>query len=302
MRVALVTDRAEFTDQATRALAPFGVAVEPLPAAGAIEPGGAACVLLLVEPARREQWLRSVAAAEQAPTPPVIALCPGDSAEERADALRLGAHHALRWPLPEVELLAHLEGAARLHERLQRLAAQNHALEQLSATDALTGIGNRRQFETRLAEEFRRACRYDDPLSLLLLDIDHFKAVNDRFGHLIGDSVLIEVARVIQRAIRDTDLVARYGGEEFAVLLPRTHLAGAITVAERVRSELKLLRPIPGTEETVTASFGIAAHPGVQLSRATQLFEAADNALYRAKRDGRDRICLFTGEPIPLLV
>lgn len=302
MRVALVTDRVEFADHAMRVLVPFGITVQRLSAEdGPAEAGSVDCVLLLTETSRREARLRSLTGEGPELLPPVLALCPGDSAEERAEALRCGAHDALRWPLAAVELVAHLERAVRWHHRLQRLAEQNVALEQLSATDALTGIGNRRQFECRLTEEFRRACRYDDPLSLLLLDIDHFKSVNDRHGHLVGDAVLVEVARVIQRAIRDTDLVARYGGEEFAVLLPRTHLAGAITVAERVRTELQLLEPIPGSERRVTASFGLAARPGTQLSRPTQLFEAADSALYRAKREGRDRICLFSPEAAPLL-
>lgn len=296
MRLVLITEQPEVAAHARDALETLGLEVDPVPAELAAEhdPCSAELILVLTDRARREELLPMLVAREGERARPVVALCLGEDAEERADALRQGAEDAVSWPIASCELRARLDHAVRLHQRL-------HALEQLSSTDALTGIGNRRQFETRLVEELRRASRYGDPLSLVLLDIDHFKRVNDRHGHLTGDVVLIEVARSLQRAVRDTDVVARYGGEEFAVLLPRTQLAGSLTVAERVRAELHRLRPLPESNLRITASLGVAGYPSVQPSCPSELFEAADSALYRAKRNGRDRVCLHAPGPTSLL-
>jgi len=297
MRLVLITERPDDDGHAQGVLEALGFDVDRVPAEQSLEhdPGSAELVLLLTGPEYRGKLLSALVAREgEGQGRPVVALCPGDQAEERVEALRAGAEDAMPWPLASCELRARLEHAVRLHQKL-------HALEQLSSTDALTGIGNRRQLEARLGDELRRASRYGDPLSLVLLDIDHFKRVNDRHGHLTGDAVLVEVARSIQRAVRDTDLVARYGGEEFAVLLPRTQLAGSLTVAERVRAELHRLRPLPESNLRVTASLGVAGYPSLQPSSPNELFEAADSALYRAKRTGRDRICLYPAEPSAML-
>ena len=117
--------------------------------------------------------------------------------------------------------------------------AEAERLHALAVTDGLTQVANHRHFQDRLREEFRRAQRYDDPLALILADLDHFKNVNDNFGHPVGDEVLVAMAACLKYAVRETDFVARYGGEEFAVLLPKTHLAGALTVAERISTEMK---------------------------------------------------------------
>ena len=192
------------------------------------------------------------------------------------------------------ELVARVRRCLAIQARMEALASQVGEFQRLSSTDGLTGVHNHRHFQERLREEFRRAQRYDDALSLILLDLDHFKDVNDRFGHAAGDRVLREVASALQQGVRDTDLVARYGGEEFAVLLPRTHLTCALTVAERVRRELRALRPGDEGRLQVTASLGVSSFPHRAVLSPEQLLLTADEALYQAKREGRDRVCLHT--------
>ncbi|HXU82585.1 MAG TPA: GGDEF domain-containing protein [Polyangia bacterium] len=177
-----------------------------------------------------------------------------------------------------------------LERRNEDLRALSERLQGLSATDALSGIANRRTFDERLAVEVARANRYGAPLSLVMIDLDHFKELNDTFGHPAGDEVLKRVAVLIDREKRLGDVVARYGGEEFAAILPHTEPRSAMIWAERVR----LL--IAGTEVrseagalNVTASFGVA---GAAPDRAEPagLIEEADQALYEAKRLGRNRV------------
>lgn len=221
--------------------------------------------------------------------PPVLVL-----AEERLArlaALRLGAE-ALPVPWDDEELVVRVERCLRQQQRLDMMEERVAELRKLSTTDGLTQIHNHRFFQDRLREEFRRAQRYDDALSLILLDLDHFKSVNDRFGHLTGDAVLREVAAALQRSVRETDLVARYGGEEFAVLLPRTHLAGALTVAERIAREVAALPLGEDGSLRVTASLGLSGFPHRSVLTAEQLVLTADEALYTAKREGRNKICL----------
>ena len=122
--------------------------------------------------------------------------------------------------------------------------------------------------------------------------MDHFKAVNDRFGHQAGDAVLREVAEAMRRSVRDTDLVCRHGGEEFAVILPRTPVSGAITVAERIWRGVGAVHTGPRDDVRISASLGLAAFPSRQVVCADALLKAADEALYRAKREGRNRICV----------
>jgi diguanylate cyclase (GGDEF)-like protein len=164
-------------------------------------------------------------------------------------------------------------------------------LERLSRTDSLTGLLNRRRFLEMCEREQIRAARYGRPLSLVLVDLDHFKQVNDTHGHAAGDQVLVEVARVLRSGVRDVDLVARYGGEEFAVLLPDTGRAGAEEVAARC---LRLIESTPILVDSqrldVTASMGVAAIPHERAKRVEDLIRLADDALYRAKREGRNRV------------
>lgn len=164
-------------------------------------------------------------------------------------------------------------------------------LEELSSRDGLTGLYNRREFENRLREETQRARRYGKPLSVLLLDIDHFKNVNDRYGHQAGDETLIAVADLIRLSARPMDAVCRYGGEELAVILPETDAGGAGIVAERIRASVaeSLTTTPQGDEIQVTVSIGFAAFPQ-DGDTGPGLVKAADEALYAAKQEGRNLV------------
>jgi len=170
-------------------------------------------------------------------------------------------------------------------------------LENLSITDALTGIANRRHFEWRLSEEVERARRYKYPLSALLLDLDHFKQVNDNYGHQIGDIVLQQVAQRLKNSLRRTDFLARYGGEEFVVLAPQTPAERAIILGERLRQVIAE-SPITVADDLqirITLSVGIAVFPD-HAQNESELIGAADAALYKAKQMGRNRVCMFEPE------
>ncbi|GIX31055.1 MAG: hypothetical protein KatS3mg124_1527 [Porticoccaceae bacterium] len=171
-------------------------------------------------------------------------------------------------------------------------------LREEAAHDPLTGLANRRTLVETLVREVARARRSGSSLAILLIDLDHFKAVNDRFGHRVGDRVLKEVAERIRARLRGQDLLARYGGEEFVAVLPDTDLAGAETVAEAIRRALADA-PLQVRGLRVTASLGVAAAPGEAPDPAGErLLAAADRALYAAKRAGRNRVVCWT-EPLP---
>lgn len=171
------------------------------------------------------------------------------------------------------------------------------ALEQLATRDGLTGLANRRCFDDTLHAEWARALRQQQPLSLLMVDVDNFKAYNDANGHLGGDECLKRIARAVASEMRANDLVARYGGEEFAVILPNQSLKGAAIVAERIRCRVEQLQ-LPSTAPTrhVTVSIGAATAIAGPDNNASQLVATADAALYRAKHLGRNRISLPLSE------
>ena len=177
---------------------------------------------------------------------------------------------------------------------IETTKADNARLEVLAHTDPLTQVLNRRALTVRLASELERARRYDSVITLLMVDLDHFKAVNDTYGHLVGDEVLREVATLLQNEIRSVDVVARYGGEEFVVVLPETSLAGATTFAERIREHVSMT-PFAGSlvePLKLTASIGVSSYPSTAVNTVDDLFARADEALYRAKAEGRNRVCL----------
>jgi two-component system cell cycle response regulator len=177
------------------------------------------------------------------------------------------------------------------------VAIENVLLHQearrLSLTDPLTELWNFRYFQLQAIREVEAATRYRRPLGLLIVDLDHFKRVNDRHGHPVGDQVLAEVARRIRTSTRLPDVVARYGGEEFVLLLPATDDAGAVVTAERIRRRVSRLPIVAGGQDalriSVTCSVGVAAYP-VHGDSVDELLRRADAALYTAKSEGRDRV------------
>jgi diguanylate cyclase (GGDEF)-like protein/PAS domain S-box-containing protein len=168
------------------------------------------------------------------------------------------------------------------------------ALEQLATRDGLTGLANRRCFDDTLQAEWQRALRQQQPLSLLMVDVDNFKQYNDAYGHLGGDECLQRIANAVASEMRANDLVARYGGEEFAVILPNQSLKGAAIVAERIRCRVEQLHlPNLGSKQhVVTVSIGAATALAAPETDPSQLVATADSALYRAKHMGRNRISL----------
>jgi diguanylate cyclase (GGDEF)-like protein len=164
-------------------------------------------------------------------------------------------------------------------------------------TDELTDLANRRRFMEVLQQEVARAARFDQPLALVLFDLDYFKQINDQYGHQMGDEVLRATAAVIRGRVRETDLPARVGGEEFGVILSGTDVQGAAALAENLRIDLTQLVDVLGPDSPVTASFGVA-----EIGRggsAEFLIGSADRALYRAKALGRNRVCAADGETSP---
>jgi diguanylate cyclase (GGDEF)-like protein len=188
----------------------------------------------------------------------------------------------------EVQLFSTFASQAAVSIENARLFEETR---QLAITDALTGLANHRQFYNHLTREVRRAQRYDRPLALLMLDLDHFKEFNDRFGHLAGDQALREVSEVLRQNARAVDMLARYGGEEFAIILPETELSRAALHAERVRAAVAAFPflGVTGGPGSLTVSIGVAAITG-EMRKSQDLVHDADQALYRAKTGGRNRI------------
>ncbi|MHB1614973.1 MAG: sensor domain-containing diguanylate cyclase [Actinomycetes bacterium] len=174
-------------------------------------------------------------------------------------------------------------------------AASRSALQALAAQDPLTGLLNRRYGEIRLAEEMARSLRTSTPIAVVMLDIDHFKAVNDAYGHLSGDRVLKAVATIAASALRQGDALVRFGGEEFLGLLPGADVADALEIAERIRAAITA-RPvrIGGLSVAVTVSAGVSSWPEAQTTTPTELIRLADTGLYRAKQAGRNRVEVAT--------
>lgn len=196
----------------------------------------------------------------------------------------------------------YLNGQQRLIAREQDLQAANAALEQLSLLDPLTGVANRRRLDAALDEAWRRGMRKSQPVSLLVIDLDYFKSVNDRHGHGYGDECLVTIAREIERhAGRPDDLLARYGGDEFFLLLPGADIEGAVSVAEHIQvavRRLGLANHASALGEKVTLSIGVGTVQPEPGTIPAMLVEVADAALYQAKRQGRNRTCAQTLEPV----
>ena len=217
---------------------------------------------------------------------PVILYGDIATSEERIQAIDLGAVDFLTKPFVSAELMARMRAALKYRRTMSLLERKAHH-------DSLTGLSNRGVFEDHLVREWDICRRRSAPLSVVIVDLDHFKAINDTYGHAAGDIVLRHTARILAHSVRGSDLVARYGGEEFVVVASNCPLTAAVTVSQRFRANL-IEKPIAarGTDIRVTASVGIATTDWTQHSPA-ELFHQADSALYRAKRSGRDAIWVY---------
>jgi len=213
---------------------------------------------------------------------PVLFLSGSATSGDKVRGLDLGAVDYITKPFDDFELRARVRAAIRTKQLQDLLIEHAHI-------DPLTGLPNRRALMDRLQMEWARKQRHGGELSFIMADIDYFKRVNDTYGHSIGDKVLQEVARTLARQCRESDLPARYGGEEFAVVVPDEAVSGAVHLAERCRREIeKVNLPAKGEPICPTATFGVADAVGVP--SAELLVDGADQALYRAKAAGRNRV------------
>jgi diguanylate cyclase (GGDEF)-like protein len=250
---------------------------------------------------------------------PVIMVTANADSQILEKSFEAGAIDFVRKPIDKTELLARLKSALRLKREMdqrkqreaelliahQELKKLNERLEQMSFWDGLTGVKNRRFFDELLTQESQRATRQGKFISLILLDIDHFKAYNDTYGHLAGDDCLKKIAQTLDSALqRTSDGLFRYGGEEFAAILPNTDFNGAMYVAERLRREvhhLQIENKMSTTDQYVTISVGVVTMRTNQKIDPQILLHNADTALYEAKRAGRNCVKGITPEAIKIL-
>lgn len=217
------------------------------------------------------------------------------STDDLVEGLEAGADDYLTKPFNRAELIARLKTATRILELERSLKEANEEIRILSITDSLTGSYNRTYMNQNLPKEVRRATRYNRPISLVMVDIDHFKRVNDTYGHQAGDQVLKGLVETITASVRSgIDWVARYGGEEFLVVFPETEFQKAMGLAERLRRDVSDMKiQIKGDTIQVTASFGVSGFsPSTSPKEISHeaVINLADQALYQAKREGRNRV------------
>lgn len=226
---------------------------------------------------------------------PVIMLTVKKEISDKISGLQVGADDYLPKPYDDLELNARIYASLRTKALQDELRMKNrqleevlHKVESMAVTDVLTGLFNRRRFHDDITKEFERSKRYATPFSLILLDIDHFKNINDNYGHQAGDRTLKEVTEIILKNVREIDTAARYGGEEFMVILPNTEKKEAVEVAERMRIgiENNKFSNIEGT--IITVSIGVSGMPDKDIDNEDKVISCADLALYRAKQKGRN--------------
>lgn len=215
---------------------------------------------------------------------PVIMLTGNENQKDKICGLELGANDYVTKPFDPAELIARVKIQLKIKLLQDRL-------KDLANTDPLTRLSNRRHLFSALNSELERSQRSDKPCSLVMVDVDHFKSVNDTYGHQLGDEVLISVASHLEECMRVYDLAARFGGEEFALLMPGTDSTQATAIAERIRT---VVEEMTFTEQLkplhLTISAGVATYPGPDIATADDLIRVADHALYRAKDAGRNRV------------
>lgn len=222
---------------------------------------------------------------------PVLMLTSAEEADTRIGSLRAGANDYIYKPFHPEELYARLNNLLALRHAYKKLYTQKKVMERLSVTDGLTNLYNKRFLSNEAPGVLEQAQLTGQPLSLMVVDLDHFKQINDTQGHEAGDEILKAVAQAIEEEFQEVDLIARYGGEEFVLVLDQTDRDAAAIRAEGLRRHLAEL-PF---RTPVTASIGISAHqPGEPKREYTQLFREADQALYQAKNSGRNRVAVWT--------
>ncbi len=232
---------------------------------------------------------------------PVIMQTALDSTERMVAGLEAGADDYVTKPINFAELEARVRSLLRIKKLQQQLADRekelsdmNDKLLEISLTDGLTGVDNRRSLEMRLHEMFEHSLRLHEPVSVVMCDIDHFKKVNDTYGHAVGDAVLKQFADILKQEAREIDRVGRYGGEEFLLLLPGTVLDAAVTFSERLRQRVDAHTfSYEGGTLKKTVSFGVASWPHPKINGREAMLKAADDALYVAKETGRNRVVRF---------
>jgi diguanylate cyclase (GGDEF)-like protein len=245
--------------------------------------------------------VRRLKANPALPFIPVIMQTALDSTERMVAGLEAGADDYVTKPINFAELEARVRSLLRikklqqeLGDREKELSTMNDKLLHISMTDGLTGVDNRRALEQRLHEMFEHSLRLHEPIACVMCDIDHFKKVNDTYGHAAGDEVLKQFAEILREEAREIDRVGRYGGEEFLLLLPGTVLDAAVTFAERLRERVEAHTfSFEGGTLTRTVSLGVASWPHPRITGREGMLKAADDALYVAKEMGRNRVVRF---------
>jgi two-component system, cell cycle response regulator len=218
----------------------------------------------------------------------VIVLSGDDDESSKLQGFDRGADDYMSKPFSVPELIARVRAGLRIVELQKALIASNQRLEKLSRTDELTSLANRRHFQEEFCRAYEHAERYGRPLSLAMIDVDHFKTINDEHGHETGDLVLERVAAVLRENVRSSDFVARIGGEEFAMILPETQLHEAVVVSEKIRRAIAEQNADDTPRATV--SVGVSSLPHSHFISRREMLRSSDLALYRAKERGRDRV------------
>ena len=230
---------------------------------------------------------------------PIILLTSQSSPGDKIKGLEIGANDYVTKPFDPGELIARVKNLIRIKELQEEVEKKNaelteltRRLETMAITDELTGLFNRRHFVDRIQEEFSRSRRYQLDLSCMMIDVDNFKSINDRWGHQAGDKVLRELAAVIKHSRRTHDLAARYGGEEFILILCQTDHQGAMSSAEKLRQtvESHTFSTLDGQPLKVTLSIGVSSFPAPDVTQPDDLVRVADAALYQAKQSGKNRV------------
>jgi diguanylate cyclase (GGDEF)-like protein len=219
---------------------------------------------------------------------PVIFLTAMTSIEEKVRGLKLGAVDYITKPFSSAELQVRIKGPLRTGHLI-------HSLEEKARIDPLTGLGNRGMFDQRLTAEVALRLRFNNPLSCIFFDVDHFKAINDTYGHPFGDQVLQKIAGVVSGICRTEDVACRYGGEEFAVITPHTNAIDAALLAERMRVAIASIQfEQAGTSFSITSSFGVAE---AEAPYDRSMAKRADDAMYCSKQNGRNRVSVAPRAP-----